>query len=331
MLPRSQCWRILLFVVLKWLRKDQVSAHRGFLERVFPGWVLGKGKYTNVNNPLHRGTASISVAHVGNSIQCYSDTPRLLQQMLQTRFLLAFQDSMIRPGGTFKSMLLRGNNFIERVNITAATLPDGTVDLGAPDVTTLFAERSWDFVVMNDRTTQAAQTEDREESLFWLETGYAPIFPSNAQAVFIQTAADRVEDNRDSTNGMGDFDEFTSATREGYQAYADLFHSLSIPAIIAPVGDAYGVVRETLGEDMFDMLYSPDNIHPSPHGTWLQCCLLYCMMIGEEPPTYEAAWWYSARFVEERDRVSNPFIVIPFPTDAEAEDLRQVAIGMCNL
>jgi hypothetical protein len=157
------------------------------------------------------------------------------------------------------------------------------------------------------------------------------LVPRNAQAVFIQTAADRVEDNRESTIGLGNFDEFTSAIREGYQAYADLFESLSIPAMIAPIGDAYGKVRETLGEDMFDMLYSPDNFHPSPHGTWLQCCLLYCTMIGEEPPAYNATWWDTARFLEERDDGSNPTVAIPFPTNAEAEDLRSVAVSMCNL
>jgi hypothetical protein len=86
-----------------------------------------------------------------------------------------------------------------------------------------------------------------------------------------------------------------------------------------------------LGYSTFKNLYSPDNIHPSPHGTWLQCCLLYCTMIGEAPPIYNATWWDAARYLEERDSEDEPHIAIPFPTDAEAEDLRQVAIAMCDL
>jgi hypothetical protein len=330
MIPGSERWWIIPLVLLRHANLAYSAFGEPFMDRRN---IQRKPRIAFPNDhtvELDGSVSIIRVAHVGNSIQSYGDTPRMLEQMLQTRFSIVVQDSMLRPGGTFKSMFLDGNNLEVRVNITAATLPDGTEDLGAPDVTTLFHEHNWDFIILNDRTTNAAQEEDREDSLSWLESSYAPIFPSNAKAVFLQTAADRIEDNRESTIGFGDFDEFTSRTREGYEAYVDLFESLSIPAIIAPIGDAYADVRETLGESMFDMLYSPDNIHPTPHGTWLQCCLLYCTMIAEKPPQYNSTWWSTARYLEGRDDESIDQY-IPFPTDAEAEDLRQIAIDMCDL
>ena len=162
-----------------------------------------------------------------------------------------------------------------------------------------------------------------------LATSHQNPFTPSATAIFLATAADRIEDNRESTVGLGNYTEFSQKTQEGVQEYAGLFESYSIPAVVAPIGKTFGQVRETLGEEAFVQLFSPtDNFHHTPHGTWLQCCLLYCMMIDEEPPTYDASWWESSRYLESRDK--DPFPDIPFPTDQEAENLRLVAVAMCN-
>mmetsp|Transcript_28787 Transcript_28787/g.47944 ORF Transcript_28787/g.47944 Transcript_28787/m.47944 type:complete len:340 (-) Transcript_28787:99-1118(-) len=272
----------------------------------------------------------IRVAHIGNSMQYYGDTPRMLQQMLETRFATVLQNSMLRRAGTFKSMFRDGRNMQDRYNETVATLPDGTLDLGAPNVTALFQDE-WDVVVMNDRSTHPARDETRQDSLMWLEESYIPVFPPTAQAIFLATAPDRIEDNREATVGLGPFEEFSSRTRSGVQEYANLFREepYSIPARVAPIGDAFGLVRDTLGEEAFVQLYSPsDNFHHSPHGTWLQCCILYCMIVDEEPPVYNPTWWQVARYLESRDKQPSPDI--PFPTEKEAEDLRKLAMDVCD-
>jgi hypothetical protein len=208
----------------------------------------------------------------------------------------------------------------EKFNTENALLKDGTYDIGAPTVQELFAQEEWDFVVLNDRSQEPAREETKSRTLEALKVNYTSAFPEKAIAVFLQTAAYRLEGIRE-TEDLGDFDEFTEKLREGYQEYVNLFQGLGIESRLAPVGEAFAVVREE-NEALFDKLYSWDDFHPSLHGTWLQCCVLYCTMIEEAPPLYDGSWWETARFMEDPP--------LPLPTDEEAEELRQVAIDVCD-
>ncbi len=74
--------------------------------------------------------------------------------------------------------------------------------------------------------------------------------------------------------------------------------------------------------DLYNMLYAPDHHHPSPHGTWMEACVVYCTMLGEMPPRYNVSWWKKACYCVEG---------LSFPTDGEAEQIRQVSGYVCQL
>jgi len=264
---------------------------------------------------------TIRVAHVGNSVQYYGDTPRLLEQMLDRRYSKVVQDSCLRPASTLWSVWKFGNGMQEKFATPEAKQKDGSYDIGAPTVEALLDEEDWDFVVLNDRTQNPTREDSRRKSLEILRDEYVDAFYKDTVAIFLQTAAYKVEEIRGSED-LGGFDEFTERVREGYEEYIKLMESLSVSSKLAPVGDAFAVVRED-NEELFDKLYSYDDFHPSLHGTWLQCCVLFCTMVEREPPCYDECWWETARFM-----VDPP---LPLPTEEEAEELRQVAIEVCNL
>ena len=68
------------------------------------------------------------------------------------------QDSCLHGGTRFCTLIKKGNGMEEKWATHNALLPDGSFDIGAPDVQTILggaagAEApSWDFVVMNDYT-----------------------------------------------------------------------------------------------------------------------------------------------------------------------------------
>ena len=302
-------------------KPDALEEDRAYWGRFLQNDMMSMPVPPSPTSPMPPG--SIKVAHVGNSIQYYGDTPRLLERMFKERYAEVVQDSCLRPGGTLSSVWDRGNNMAEIFATKNALLDDGTYDIGAPTVQVLFDAQEWDFVVLNDRSTRPPRPNERTRSLDTLENDYASAFPESATVILLQTAADRLggTSERD-TLDLGDFEEFTAKVQEGYEEYDSLLKSLNITSKIAPVGEAFANVRNE-NEELFTKLYSYDDLHPSPHGTWLQCCVLYCTMVGNEPPTYDNSWWDTARFM-----VDPP---LPLPTDEEAEELRQVAIDVCGV
>lgn len=223
--------------------------------------------------------SSVKVAHVGNSMQYYGDTPRFLEHMLQTRYESVTQDSCLRPASTLWSVWTKGNNMGDKFNSTAAIRDDGTLDIGAPTVEALLEKEEWDYVVLNDRSQNPTREESRNKSLGVLEDDYAKAFDKSSVILFIQTPSYRLEGIRD-TEDLGDFDEFTERVRDGVQQYIDLMQELGFEAEMAPVGDVYATIRAE-NRDLSDKLFHTDDFHPSPLGTWLQCCVLHCIITGE--------------------------------------------------
>jgi hypothetical protein len=146
------------------------------------------------------------------------------------------------------------------------------------------------------------------------------------------TQPDRIEDNRESTVGLGTFSEVLAATTEGYVAHRNLFLAKGIESKLIPTGAAFGLVNSTYGPELFIKLYSPDNFQKSVYGTYLQSSIIYCTIAGEQPPTLDNKWFEISRYLELRDKYELPYYLIPFPSEEEGEQLRQeVAIEMCAL
>ena len=237
-------------------------------------------------------------------------------------------------------------------------LPDGTYDLGAETLDELFQMHNgtWDFVIMSDVSSGPANAESRAESLAALVDNYAPIFPPNATALFMVTQTYRGLTM--TTQGQDPYVDFLAKTREGYNEYKKALEPLGVKAKVrccdgqgktvmykntltlsslptfsqqlVDVGQAFLDVFSSYGLDMFSKLYSPDNIHSSTYGAYLQAAIFYCTITGEYPPVLNNEWFEVARYMEFRDRYQLSYEATPFPTAAEAELLRLAAIDACK-
>lgn len=278
------------------------------------------------------------VAFIGNSILYFNDCPRLLQHMMGGSMI---QDSCLR-GGANLSTLWSGGNGMKRIFGS----PNGRIrnensnsggkhghDIGASTVEELLSdERGWDFVIMNDHTQFPARLNTREQSIQILETKYAPLLRKcDCIPIFLQTAAYRYK----ITNGaedLGDTQNFTRLIQEGLETYMDklakkIHENDDVDdrrPRMAPVGNAYLSVHNS-DPKLWEKLFCADNFHPTPHGTWLQACVLYCTILNEAPPDYDARWWDTMRY-RTMDRHQPPF-----PTKGEAAQLREVAIQVCGI
>jgi hypothetical protein len=124
--------------------------------------------------------------------------------------------------------------------------------------------------------------------------------------------------------------------------------------VIAPVGEAYRYLHHH-NPALWNKLYSWDDFHPSPHGTWLQACVIYCTCFGTktadtpqqqprgdsgsnknsksvrlllppQPPVYNPLWWEKSRYMQPPDQKP-----LPLPTAEEAMELRRVACLVCGV
>merc|ERR1719277_229554 len=82
------------------------------------------------------------------------------------------------------------------------------------------------------------------------------------------------------------------AVRRGYEHYASLITRPDRRPVVAPVGNAFGLVYDDVvraGENpaaptsLFHRLYDPDGTHPSPLGTYLAACVLHASITGQTP------------------------------------------------
>lgn len=262
----------------------------------------------------------IKVGFLGNSIQYFNDSPRLLEQMLQRHFEHVHQDSCLRGGATLTSLWREGNGMQNKF-----TRLDPDSDVGAASVQDMLQSHQWDFVILNDYTQGPARKNSRHESAASLKELYSPLLTKcNATPVFLQTAAYRKPTK--GSDDLGTVQEFTQSLQEGYDTYAQVLSELlpeSQKPVVAPVGQAFLEVYNR-DRNLWRKLFYVDDHHPSPHGTWLQVCVLYCVLVGEAPPPYNPSWWEKSRFMM-------PAVQLDVPNHAEAETLRQIAIDVCEL
>jgi hypothetical protein len=177
----------------------------------------------------------------------------------------------------------------------------------------------WDFVVLNDRTTYPAVPSLRNRSTSSLRDSYAPYFLETGAtpALYVTYAYPAQE--------VGDIPTFTSLVWEGYAQYAAVLAEALPPSqrpILAPVGIAFLLLWEE-NYGLWERLFGDDNIHPSPHGTYLIGCVLYATLRGRMPPATVAVpanvkeLWDRARCMQLDPKDD----AMPFPTQAEANFL----------
>jgi hypothetical protein len=216
-------------------------------------------------------------------------------------------------------------------------------DVGSPTIRDMLSARTaWDWVVLNDYTQGPARQHSRLETIHVLEHRYAPLLLQTnvAMVILIQTPAYQHKNIKDS-HDLGDFETFSNKLFNGVASYAQALEqwfsdhretttaSMPSPLVrVAPVGEAYRHLYRH-NRSLWNKLYSWDHFHPSPHGTWLQACVLYLTMYPSNNvdtiPSYNASWWDRSRVMQPADE--GP---LPRPTAQEAEELRRVAGLVCH-
>lgn len=278
----------------------------------------------------------IRIAFLGNSMLYFNDCPRILEQMLRTLCQKVYQDSCLRGGSTLVSLFNKGNGMqVKFASQAALKTIDGNErkihDIGAPTVQALLdvksADEAWDFVVLNDHTQSPARDTTRFASLQVLRDRYLPLLQKSPGVVvtLLQTPAYKFKNLRH-TEDLGDFDSFTDRLASGYARYQQVLQREGMDCRVAPVGEAFRWLHHH-HKDLWGKLYDQrDDFHPSPHGTWLEACVLYCTITQQAPPTYNASWWNACRRMQPPHQQA-----MPLPNALEAEELRQVACRVCNV
>jgi hypothetical protein len=271
------------------------------------------------------------------------------------------QNSCLRGGASLPSLFEKGNGMQERFATPPARRKPRSVndddveyDIGASTVVELLETKpSWDYIILNDHTQAPAREASAQRTREYLRKYYAPYFRqqnknhhhyqknmdknqtitknSGTRILLIQTPAYRVPGIKESED-LGDFDTMTDAVASGVSSYVHCLRQQANVSHVrmAPVGQAYRIIRRH-HPHLFPKLYALDDFHPSPYGTWLQACVLYCIMFQKPPPTYNASWWKQSRYMMpvlgEMDEFPSSFI----PTDEEAQELAQVACTLVGV
>jgi hypothetical protein len=229
---------------------------------------------------------------------------------------------------------------------------DVEYDIGASTVVELLeTQPSWDFIILNDHTQAPAREASAQRTREYLQQYYAPYFiqqnknhPHNrnqantttttqysrrgTKILFLQTPAYRVPGIKESDD-LGDFDTMTDAVAAGVSSYVHCLRQVNVPHVrMAPVGQAYRIIQRQ-HPHLFPKLYALDDFHPSPYGTWLQACVLYCIMFQTSPPTYNTSWWKQSRYMMPIGDMDDPASFIP--TAAEALELAKVACTLVGV
>jgi hypothetical protein len=182
----------------------------------------------------------------------------------------------------------------------------------------------WDFVVMNDQSLRPAVPYERQKSINSLQTTYLPMFQaSHSTVVFLMTHAYSRPNVNLTSLGLSSIPMFTAKTFKGYHAYAKVLSAASVPTRLAPVAIAFLTVWEENGT-LWNRLFGPDSFHPSPHGTYLQACVVHATIFGYLPDAPTSNDHVADYFVHSRSMQLGK-TALDLPTKAEALYLRSVA------
>ena len=270
----------------------------------------------------------VHIAYAGNSMIYFHDTPRMFTN-LATKRRVASQDSCLRGGASLPSLFLEGNGMRNKFR----ALRKSEVDIGSPTVSEMLSSKQYDFLVMNDYTQAPARMERRQKTIASLQSDYLSLIQKcGATPVFIITPAYRKPVNN--STDLGSPEEFTLRTKQGCEAYATALNEL-LPETqkcrVAPVGLAFLKIRKE-NPRMWERLFHVDDFHPSPHGTFLQGCVLHWTLFGCGPDNIDYGdgasniedLWSDARVMQPPSDDS-----LPLPTMEEARYLAEIAEAVC--
>ena len=261
----------------------------------------------------------VRVGFLGNSIQYFNDLPRVLEAMLVSQRIRLRHVCCFRGGASLKSLAEKGNGVRGEMGASAKTIAE------------VFESGPLDFCVLNDFTQAPARLASRAVGLETLLRSYAPLVAKNGCVpIFLSTYSYRKHAKHSEDIGSIP-DDFTKKLDDGYEAYA-LALTAALPnkkqrPRVARVGAAFKTVHDER-PDIWHNLFFDDDFHPSPLGTYLQACVLYCVITGKAPPTFPTSkgdvikLWQHARYMQPPSAKGAP---CRLPTPNECSYLRDVA------
>lgn len=199
------------------------------------------------------------------------------------------------------------------------------------DIRRSVPQGGWDFLVLDDRTAGPRLQENRDTSLAALQDTFLPLIQeSKVTPLLLVTSAywtHRDADDDANDNTFQNITYWSVQTYEGYKQYANYLRK-ALPRSQRPrlvnMDVAFLVVYEE-DLDLWYSLYWVDDKHPSPHGAFLQNCLLHHAVYGVLPKRsivllddMESLWDNARTLMYPRDAT------VPFPTREEAEYLYDV-------
>lgn len=187
----------------------------------------------------------MKVLFIGNSFTFVNDLPAMLEKL--------------SDGGITYGKVLRGGAYLK-------WFADPEHDLGV-QVREKAAEK-WDAVILQDQSFNPARDKDDCVNQTKILSGLFPETP-----VFMyQTWAYRDGSEKLKNTGLT-YDEMKEKLYDAYRAAAE-----SVNGRRVPVGYGFAEVKRIAPE--VD-LYTEDDYHPSPAGTYLAACLFYMALTGK--------------------------------------------------
>jgi hypothetical protein len=269
---------------------------------------------------LIESDAGVSIAFLGNSVMYYNDCPRLLENISSN---ITQIDSVLRGGADLKKLLRRGNGDHFKMSWNASGAPCS--DVGQSSVSSLFKNKKWDYVVINDRMQNFTCRQHQSQMKQLLAQSYAPLFvTSGATPILVAThSPPRILAKSSLT-----ISEYVAAVYKGYEAYAAALSPMldeNHQPRIAPVGRAFEYIYNN-SQTMYGKLFHTDDYHASPYGTYLQACVLHCTIFLTPPPlalpNNISTLWNNARYMQKLAQGAAPD---EFPSYDDAVYLLNVA------
>ena len=194
----------------------------------------------------------LNILFIGNSFTFVNDLPKMLETLASDA-----GDKLSTAS------VLKGGAYLHQ-------FADPDHELGQR-LANIYPTKNWDFIVLQDQSFNPANNpDDFLESVKKL----CEQMNDGAKFLFYSTWAYRDQTEKLAKTGMT-YSEMLDALTASYQKAAELHHGIRVP-----VGDAFAL--STAEYPTID-LYTGDDYHPSPCGTYLAACLFYQAVTGKSP------------------------------------------------
>lgn len=193
-------------------------------------------------------------------------------------------------GTTFETLLDAGSGRDRTITdlSRSATTWTGHVGLVAtePEWQSNIVEGTWEAVFLHEFADVADQPQDSETFLESLDSGkqLATWLGHDGAALYVwETWGDR-----DGGPDFADYDGMQTALTDNVNRYVVEFTALGAPSYVVPIGTAFRLAFAADADPMaskalFTRLYSSDDQHPSPFGSYLIACVMFGTLTGIPP------------------------------------------------